>query len=718
MGSDRQGWRWWKDGRPAFRRQGGSTPPARRPGRTPDRRLRPAPLQGGLEERVLLSPLPMVVDDIDPGFTGAGAWTTVSGRLGLDGGLNGDYLFAPASGTSTPTATASWQVAVPSAGPYEVDVSWTPYFNRASNAPYRVYDGNTLVATVRVDQRQAPAGVADDGVVYQSLGTFPVSSGALRVVLGNDADNYVIADAVHIIPAQSPSGVVDNGDAGFSTGGYWNTVAGSGGENHDFRYAPAGDGSLAASWQQAGLAPGAYDVEATWTTNGIRASNAPYRIYDGNTLLATVRVDQSQAPTGVTVNGATFQGLGTFQVNSGTLRVVLDNAADNYVIADAVRIAPPTPTAPIPIITDNSGSGYSETGTWTTVNAAAAVGGGYRVAAPGDGTTTASWQVAVPVPGSYEVDAAWTPGPDRADNAAYRIYDGNTLLATVVRDQQRPPVGPATNGVTYMSLGEYQFSNGPIRVVLGNDADGSVVADAIRVAVPDKILLSGGDMEKFDNLSISGVILPTMGHASDVVLAQNLGTADFSAYSAVWIGTWSIFGPTSSFSTLRQNLLDYLYAGGTVFAEYTGDDGVDSNVASFLPYIGQLTLSGYHPLTGSSPEDLVHILAPNNPIFAGVTDAALSAWDSSFHNTFSNIGSFTPLSEDANGHGYVTVEKTVGLGHLIITTQDPSEHIRIYYQFDSPSHGLWRYNQGAFVDNVLRLGATGRPPGQAPQRPS
>src|SRR5215468_8031353 len=100
MGSDRQGWRWWEDGRPGFRRQRGSTPTARRPGRPPDRRLQPAPFQGGLEERVLLSPLPMVVDDIDPGFTGAGAWTMVSGRLGLDGGLNGDYLFAPASGTS------------------------------------------------------------------------------------------------------------------------------------------------------------------------------------------------------------------------------------------------------------------------------------------------------------------------------------------------------------------------------------------------------------------------------------------------------------------------------------------------------------------------------------------------------------------------------------------------------------------------------------------
>jgi len=42
----------------------------------------------------------------------------------------------------------------------------------------------------------------------------------------------------------------------------------------------------------AALAAGSYDVAATWTAFANRASNAPYRIYEGSTLLSTVRVDQ------------------------------------------------------------------------------------------------------------------------------------------------------------------------------------------------------------------------------------------------------------------------------------------------------------------------------------------------------------------------------------------------------------------------------------------
>ena len=86
-----------------------------------------------------------------------------------------------------------------------------------------------------------------------------------------------------IRPAESPAG-------------FRNTRNYSGGYNGAFQYtaaAPAGSGATqTASWTTSGLAPGSYDVEVTWTSNGIRASNAPYRIYDGNTLLATVRVDQ------------------------------------------------------------------------------------------------------------------------------------------------------------------------------------------------------------------------------------------------------------------------------------------------------------------------------------------------------------------------------------------------------------------------------------------
>jgi hypothetical protein len=50
-----------------------------------------------------------------------------------------------------------------------------------------------------------------------------------------------------------------------------------------------------------------------------------------------VTVNQQQAPSGPTVNGTPFQSLGHFQVTSGTLKVVLTDSANGYVIADAAR---------------------------------------------------------------------------------------------------------------------------------------------------------------------------------------------------------------------------------------------------------------------------------------------------------------------------------------------------------------------------------------------
>ena len=50
-------------------------------------------------------------------------------------------------------------------------------------------------------------------------------------------------------------------------------------------------------------------------------------------------------------------------------------------------------------------------------------------------------------------------------------------------DQQVAPQGTAVGGAAYQKLGSYTFTAaGPIRIVLGADANGPVVADAVRVA--------------------------------------------------------------------------------------------------------------------------------------------------------------------------------------------------------------------------------------------
>jgi predicted Zn-dependent protease len=426
------------------------------------------------------------IDDQTTGYSETGTWTSAGG-----GGVNSEYRFAAASGS--PTATATWTTTGLASGTYDVQVTWVPYSNRADDAHYWIYDGSTAVKEIRLNQQVAPSGPSSGGVTYQDLGPVSISSGTLKVVLSNDADGYVIADAARVLATAPPSGVVDDSQAGFSGTGTW-TTAGGGGVDSEYVFAAATTSSTptaTATWTTTGLASGTYDVQVTWVPYPNRADNAPFSIYDGTTLLKTVLVNQQASPSGPSYGGATYLDLGAVTVSSGTLSVVLGNNADGYVIADAVR-AVPTPTPPVPI--DDLEAGYTEAGTWTGAGSGGA-NGEYRFAASGTGSATATWSYTNLTPGTYDVQVSWSANANRADDAPYSIYDGTTLIKTVLVNQQVAPVGTAYGGVTYLDLGTVTISGGTLKIVLSNDADGYVIADATRIvpsiALPNTALLDG-----------------------------------------------------------------------------------------------------------------------------------------------------------------------------------------------------------------------------------
>jgi hypothetical protein len=68
----------------------------------------------------------------------------------------------------------------------------------ATNALLGVLDGGTSLASLAVDQQQAPADFIDQGVGWSDLGVFSFSSGTLVVQLSHLADGFVLADAVRI----------------------------------------------------------------------------------------------------------------------------------------------------------------------------------------------------------------------------------------------------------------------------------------------------------------------------------------------------------------------------------------------------------------------------------------------------------------------------------------------------------------------------------------
>ncbi len=272
-----------------------------------------------------------IVDNGQAGFSESGSgWTHYTGA-----GYNNMLDYAPAGSGSN---TASWQLTGLAAGTYDVQMTWTAVANHASNATYSVYDGSTLLKAVTVNQQQAPSGITVNGSAFQSLGQFSITSGTLKVVLTDSANGYVIADALRVATAVASGTIIDNGQAGFSeTGSGWTQYTGAG-YNNNLDYAAAGSGANTASWQFTGLAAGTYDVQMTWNVVSNHATNATYSVYDGSTLLGTVTVNQQQAPSGTTVNGSPFQSLGQFSITSGTLKVVLTDSANGYVIADAARL--------------------------------------------------------------------------------------------------------------------------------------------------------------------------------------------------------------------------------------------------------------------------------------------------------------------------------------------------------------------------------------------
>ena len=166
----------------------------------------------------------IVYDNADTSFSTVGSWGISTFSPDYYGA---DYALS-AAGTGENTAT--WTINITQAGFYHIDAWWTEHSNRASNAPYSIYNNGILIGTVRVDQRT-------NGGVFNRLISYGLDAGTLTVELSNDADGYVVADALQlefvtsspIVEIQSPvngylstaSGVTVRAAASGSTSGVW-----------------------------------------------------------------------------------------------------------------------------------------------------------------------------------------------------------------------------------------------------------------------------------------------------------------------------------------------------------------------------------------------------------------------------------------------------------------------------------------------------------------
>jgi RHS repeat-associated protein len=112
-----------------------------------------------------------------------------------------DYVIADAVMLLPPGSapnTGTWTPNVPQAAQYEVYARWTSHANRASNATYTITHAGGSTAV--------PANQQSGGGAWNLLGTFSFAPGtAHTIALTDQANGYVIADAIRLVPLAAPA---------------------------------------------------------------------------------------------------------------------------------------------------------------------------------------------------------------------------------------------------------------------------------------------------------------------------------------------------------------------------------------------------------------------------------------------------------------------------------------------------------------------------------
>jgi prepilin-type N-terminal cleavage/methylation domain-containing protein len=182
--------------------------------------------------------------------------------------------------------------------------------------------------------------------VLESLDKRYVGSGGRYLVASNDLWVKKLGAAA-TLAQQDPGAPVppvligDDGDDGYSGTGDWiaesSTLAFQGDQR---RHAAAQNSADTAVWAFSNIPAGWYRVEATWIAAADQAADAPYTIYDNQTLIDSLRINQQNAPNGDVYQGRTWQVLGTEFFGSGSIQLRLGVSATGYVVADSIRLVP------------------------------------------------------------------------------------------------------------------------------------------------------------------------------------------------------------------------------------------------------------------------------------------------------------------------------------------------------------------------------------------
>jgi hypothetical protein len=517
-------------------------------------------------------------------------------------------------------------------GEYRVSVTWEPYTNRTTDAPYTVLDGSTALGTVTVNQRQAPAGFIEDGVRWQDVGVYQLAGNTLVVRLSDQAGpsgSIVIADAVRVerlgeLPAAPEVQVLVGGvELADGTGSvdFGSTLVGT----------PVGQTITVRNVGTIDLTLGAITLANGYS---LATGFGTTLLAPGQTTSFVVRLDA--------LSQGTYTGVVRFASNDADENP-FDISVSGTVSADLLTVW----------IIDDGDADYSAIGGWNTYNGVGADGDfSYKVV--GSGSATATWTLSGLVPGNYRVSVTWEPYTNRPVDAPYTVMDGPTALGTVTVNQRQAPAGFIEDGVRWQDVGVYQLAGNTLVVRLSDQAGPSgsyVIADAVRVervgelpAAPEVQVLVGS-VELADgtgSVDFGSTLVGTP--VSQTITVRNVGTVDLSlgaitlpsGYSlATGFGTTLLApGQTTSFVVELDALTQGTYTGVVRFA---------SNDADENPF--DISVSG----TVSADLLTVWIIDDGDADYS-----ASGGW-----NTYSGVGADGDFSYKAVGSGAATATWTL-----------------------------------------------------------
>ncbi|MFY9255342.1 MAG: hypothetical protein WAO83_17960, partial [Fuerstiella sp.] len=452
-------------------------------------------------------------------------------------------------------------------GYYKVSTTWLAYTYRATDAPFTIYDGDTIVGQRDITQKVAPNDFNEGGTPWEEITTVTITGTTLTVKLTNDANSFVVADAIRIektltapTPPPAPTTqIIDNGDSGHTSNGFINSSAGY---KSDQSYTAAGNGSNVSTWTFS-VAPGTYRVSTTWLAYAYRATDAPFTIYDGDTIVGQRDINQKVAPNDFNDDGTAWEDIATVTITGTTLTVKLTNDANSFVVADAIRIEETEPIPPVQII-DNGDGGH-------TSNGYQASSGGYNTdhsySPAGNGSNVSTWTFSV-VPGTYKLSATWLAYAYRATDAPFTIYDGDVIVGQKDINQKVAPNSFNEEGTAWENIATVTITGTTLTVKLTNDANSFVAADAIRIEKTEEIppvqIVDNGDTAHTAN----GYIVAAGGYNTDHSYAGAGSGSSVSTWTfAVTPGRYKVSTTWVEYANRATNAPFTIYDGTTVVGQ-------------------------------------------------------------------------------------------------------------------------------------------------------